>query len=334
MKTFKTIITTFALSVSTLALASGELPFGASLSLPATTDSGTCYSKVSVPALIEKQTEKVLVKAPTTTTVTTPATFSTAAETVTVKEASKRIITHPATYKNVTEKVLVKEASEKIVAVPATFKSVAEKVMTAPARKVWKVGTEWREGALSTTKGANGETRCLVEVPAKYTTVTKKVVATPATTKKVTIPAEYKTVAKRVIDQPARFETVDVPAVTKSIQVRKIANPESSVTKEIPGQYRTIAKDVLVRQGRDEWHRVLCKRNSNVSTVKALQTKLKNLGFYKGPLDGIHGPSTSRAVSKYQSKEMKSSFYGGTITWNTLQNLGLVAMAEGKTTTN
>ena len=41
---------------------------------------------------------------------------------------------------------------------------------------------------------------------------------------------------------------------------------------------------------------------------RSLQQKLRNLGYYRGLIDGIFGPQTARAISSYQE------FVGATVT--------------------
>ena len=58
---------------------------------------------------------------------------------------------------------------------------------------------------------------CLVEIPAQYQTVTRKVLKAPATTTDIAVPAEYRNIAKqvvvrdagvRLVPEPARYHTV------------------------------------------------------------------------------------------------------------------------------
>ena len=44
------------------------------------------------------------------------------------------------------------------------------------------------------------------------------------------------------------------------------------------------------------------KMGSSGSTVRELQTRLKNWGYYTGSVDGIYGPKTRAAVIKFQQK--------------------------------
>lgn len=47
---------------------------------------------------------------------------------------------------------------------------------------------------------------------------------------------------------------------------------------------------------------VVLKKGSTGSTVKSLQTKLKNWGYYKGSIDGIYGSQTVEAVKYFQRR--------------------------------
>ena len=57
------------------------------------------------------------------------------------------------------------------------------------------------------------------------------------------------------------------------------------------------------------------------STVQAAQTRLTQLGYYNGPVDGIFGPATRDAVAKYQiARQLNVT---GSLSPDTLQSLGL-----------
>ena len=61
------------------------------------------------------------------------------------------------------------------------------------------------------------------------------------------------------------------------------------------------------------------KKGSTGDKVKATQTKLKGLGFYKGVIDGKYGDLTTAAVINYQkSKQLTVDGCIGDQTWNSL----------------
>jgi peptidoglycan hydrolase-like protein with peptidoglycan-binding domain len=49
-----------------------------------------------------------------------------------------------------------------------------------------------------------------------------------------------------------------------------------------------------------QWKRVVCQANMGSSTLRAVQTALRNEGLYNGPIDGINGTLTKQAVKAYQ----------------------------------
>jgi hypothetical protein len=97
---------------------------------------------------------------------------------------------------------------------------------------VEKEKTVWKKGANPAQKldGATGEIMCLIKVPAKYKTIRKKVVKTPATTK-----------------------IVNIPAVSKTIKIKKLITAEMSKTVTIPEIKKTIEKKVLDTESQFSW---------------------------------------------------------------------------------
>ncbi len=232
---------------------------------PPNAEPGKCYARVLTPAKYEVRTEKVLASEASSKVRVIPAKYGYKTQKVLVKEASERIVPVPATYKTVKEKVLVSPATERVVTVPATYKTVTEKILVAPEMTGWKKGNRARRSNVCSTgdcdkvQGATGEVMCLVTTPAKYRTVTRKVVATPATTKTVPVPAVYKTVTKRVVATPATTKTVPVPAQYKTVKVKTIVEPARTVSTPIPAVYKTVTKKVKVADSKLSWKEVRCK---------------------------------------------------------------------------
>ncbi len=231
---------------------------------PPNAQPGHCYARVLTPAKYKTVTEKVLVKEASERLVTVPAKYGYKTQKVLVKEPSEKIVVVPATYKTVTEKVLVSPASERVVTVPAKYKTVTEKVLVAPATTTWKKGNRARNGACSTgdcdrVPGSTGEVMCLVNKPAQYRTITKKVLVSPATTRTIPVPAQYKTVTKRVVDRPATTKTIPIPAQYKTVRVKTIVEPATTKSIPVPAQYRTVTKKVKVADPVLTWKEVRCK---------------------------------------------------------------------------
>jgi len=62
---------------------------------------------------------------------------------------------------------------------------------------------------------------CLVAQPAQYKKVPKRVVAKPASTRKIKTPAKYTTVRIKKLIQPATTRTIPIPAKYKTVTKKK-----------------------------------------------------------------------------------------------------------------
>ena len=275
---------------------------------------GECYARVFVPPSYQTTTEKLLKAEASEQIQIIPARYTWVEEKVLVKEASERLEVVPATYRTVKEKVLVGEASERIETVPAVYDTVTERVLVKAGYTTWKKG----RGPIEKINQATGEIMCLVEVPAEYKTVSKRVLKTPATTRKAAIPAEYRTVTKRALDRPATTRKVMIPAEYKTVKVRKLAEPAKEKRIGIPAQYQTVTKTEKVGEGRLQWRPILCETNVTPDIVSRIQQALLAKGHNPGRVDGVIGSQTMSAVRSFQKTKGLAS---GQLTIETLNAL-------------
>lgn len=161
---------------------------------------------------------------------------------------------------------------------------------------------------------------CLVEIPAEYQTVSKRVLATPATTREEEIPAVYKTVRKRVMVKPPTTRTVEVPAEYETVRVQTVMKNAMVAKKRVPAEVRTVSRQTKVTEGRMEWKPILCETNVTPKVVSEIQTKLKARGHYDGPVDGILGRGTAAGIDSFQRAK---GFSRSGLTLETLAQLGL-----------
>ncbi len=166
-----------------------------------------------------------------------PATYKTIEEEITLQKESKKIIVTPAKYETVQKSIIITPASKKIVTTPATYDYKEEKILVEEEKSVWKKGAN----PAQKLDGATGEIMCLVKIPAKYKTIKKRVVKTPATTK-----------------------VVDLPAVTKVIKVKKLVEPTQTETVTIPAVKSTIKKTLLDQKPTFSWIKVGDKIEENL----------------------------------------------------------------------
>lgn len=309
------VVLSLTLAAPALAAGAAEGMVGQDM-LPPNAKAGECYARVYIPPAYKTTEEKVLRKEASERVEIIPAKYEWAEERVLVKEASQRLEVVPAKYGWKEETVVVKPESTRMEQVAAVYKTTTEEVLESPARTVWKNG----RGLVERLDNATGEIMCLVEIPAKYRTVTKTVLEKPATTSEVKIPAEYKTVRKQVMLTPPTTRTVEIPAEYSTVKVRKLVAAAEVKRIQIPAEYQTVAKVEKTSEGRMEWHRVLCETNLTRGVIESIQQALKNAGHDPGPIDGVFGSQTMRALRDYQQKK---GLPVGSITYETAQSLGV-----------
>lgn len=286
---------------------------------PQPTEFGKCYAKCRVPDCVVELSKTIKIKDEEVRKKVIPAVYETVTEKVLLKEASSRLKVIPAQYETVTERILVKEASTQIYEVPPQYTTVTEKVLVSPAFGKW-VKKRTSPNCLSTNP-EDCYTMCWEEIPAKYETITKKMVVPSGESKVVEVPAEYKTVTKRVLKSPARTEEVVIPAEYNTITKRVLVSPARVETVVIPAEWETVYyPHVADTGGFTEWREILCDGKTNVGVIQQVQQALAAKGYYLGQIDGLMGSRTELALQRYQEDQKLPT---GGLTIETLQSLGI-----------
>lgn len=287
------------------AQAESHKPHGATMTdaslFPPNPKAGECYARVLIPAKYRSVSERVLTRDAAERIEIIPARYETLEEPVLVKEASTKLEVIPVVYGEVQDRILVKPASTKIVQVPAEYETVTEQVLDRAAHTAWKKGPAaiQTSNVLSQTTTDTGEIMCLIEVPATYRSIQKRVLASPARTEEISIPAEYKTVTKTVVKEPATTREVTIPAKYDTVTVTKLVTPAKENRVAIPAAYETINRNDKVSDESMEWRQVMCEVNMTQSNVRALQRALAKEGYYKASVDGIIGSQTLDAARAF-----------------------------------
>ncbi len=284
--------------------------------LPPGAEPGECYARLFVPPTYRTVTEEKMKNEASERLKIIPAKYKWVQEQVMVKAASERLELLAAEYDWVEEQILVKQESARLEEVPQVFETVTEKILERPAHTVWKKGT----GPIEKMSNATGEIMCLVEVPAKYKTVYKRVLVSPAGTREIKIAAEYKSIRKKVMTKPPSTRTITIPAEYKTIKVKTVVSPAEVQRTAIPAKYQTVAKKEQVTEGRMAWHRILCQTNLDRGTVRSIQRALLKAGHNPGPIDGDIGRETLSALRAYQKDK---GLAVGNLTYETLKSLGV-----------
>ncbi len=277
---------------------------------------GECYARVFVPPTYKTETARVLRREASERIETSPTKYEWVEQRVEVQGPSEKVEVVPAAYEWVEEQVMVSPASSRTKIVPPVYETVKERVIDTPAHTVWKKG----RGPLERIDHATGEIMCLVEVPATYKTVTKRVLKTPSTSRVMEVPAKYKTVKKRVMKTPPQTRVIKVPAKYKTVKVKQMKTPAQTRSIPVPAEYQWVSKQVKVTEGKMAWRSVLCETNTTTQAVEALQRALAKAGYSPGKVDGVIGSKTRSALESYQ--RAKGLPVGG-LTLDTLKSLGV-----------
>lgn len=229
---------------------------------------------IVVPAEFEHKTETIVVKAASKRIVPVPAVFETIEEHVMIKPESKRINGVPAEFETLTERVMIKPETKRLIAVPAEyetvtetyemeaaytkievlqpqFETVTERVETKPASTKWM-----KKSADANCLSANPDdclVWCLVETPAEYQTITKRVnkgcdgsgIAAAGCIRTIEVPAKMGTLTVHKVKTPATTREEIVPAEYKNVTVHKLKTPATTGGVEIPAEYITLTKQVV-----------------------------------------------------------------------------------------
>ncbi len=285
--------------------------------LPPNAAPGECYARVLVPPKYEMKTDTITVREASERIELEDARYQWVEERVKVKEAWEEVVeVTPAQYEWVEEKVLIEDASFELKTVPAEFKTVEEQVLVRPAYTTWKKG----RGPIERIDEATGEIMCLVEVPAEYKSIKKTVLVAPERTVKTAIPAKYNTVKRRVMVKEPQVRKVTHAAEFKTVKVRKLVNEPKEIRIPVPAEYKTVERRELVTAAALNWREILCETNTTTNVVRKLQVALKERGFNPGPIDGVYGPLTQGAVTRYQRANNMAT---GGLTIKTLESLGV-----------
>lgn len=296
--------------------ADSVMGFEGSELLPPNARAGECYTRVFVPPVYKTVSERVLKKEASEIIEIIPAKYELTEEEVMVRGPSQRMELIPATHEWVEETVLIKESSSRLERIPAQFETVSEQVLDRPAHTVWKKGT----GPIQKINESTGEIMCLVEIPATYKTIYKRMQIAPASTKEITIPAEYKTVRKQVMKTPPTYRTIDIPAEYQMVKVNKLVSPAMAKRISVPAEYQTFTQQMRVSEGKMAWERILCETNVSAEIIRTLQLSLKKEGYDPGKIDGVFGTQTLSAVKTFQREK---GLPVGNLTYETFDKLGI-----------
>ncbi|MDQ7019311.1 MAG: peptidoglycan-binding domain-containing protein [Robiginitomaculum sp.] len=291
------LITSLILAVAARADAPGGGPFDA---LPDARP-GECFARVMIPARYETRYKDVLVDQGEEHIGVHDARFASQTRDILIRDAAKRYEVHQPVYKAVQERVMVRPAYERLMVEGAIYRHVKEQVQVAPAHTAWKPGkslADW--SGVKDTKNQHGEVYCLVEIPAKTKTVTKRILVRPARTHTVTVPPLYRTITRHILVDPGGVEEVPMAAQYDQITTQNLVAPASAYRTTIAPRTQQISYRVEIAPAQYDWIPVLCKTNATPAAIAGLQSQLQQLGYYHDRPSGELDLPTKKAVRAYQ----------------------------------
>lgn len=275
-----------------------------------------CQSQVLLPALYQAKTETVTLREPSASYTTTPVRMGYGERKVKVADAYVEYAIIPAKFGEVTETVEVERERVEIETLPATYRTETKRIKVKEATQRWNPACPQVLASQEGSVPAN----CLLEVPAEYTAISRQVIDIPARTIKKIIPARTETVTRKVLLEPAQVVRKEIPAVYSSVKLARVEETAKLNTSPIPAETREFPTQQKSRPERIVQMPALCETSISADKILQLQQRLHQLGYYTGTPEGLLGPKTRTALTRYQEDHQLAS---GAITLETLQKLQL-----------
>jgi hypothetical protein len=207
-----------------------------------------------------------------------------------IKKVDVKVQAQQAQFKTVEKKIVIRPAYHKIEVIPPKYEVKEEKIQVVPPRVIWQ---------------ENNGIFCKVEVPAEYITIKRQVMVEPPKCVKKLVPAEYITV-----------------------KVKKLVKDASCTPPQVKQEIQTATKKILIKGPEIVFDAILCNVNFRPEDVKKVQEKLKELGYYNGPINGKLDEATMAALVKFQ---VDHNLPAGNLSIETLEALGLHEIAQNYT---
>jgi len=201
----------------------------------------------------------------------------------TYKKVTKKVILEPAIakrvaidahYQDIEVEEMVHPATTEVISIPPTYKRINKRVKVRDSEYFWTDSSL----ASSNSRIENQCNKiCLIETPAKYKNIAKRVLVSPA--------------RSQVVKQPAKYKIVKVKRVERKAEFKKIT---------VPSEYEEVKVEREKTKGYAKWIPVVCESNMSPSLIKRVQQALKYQGFYNGEIDGVWSLESKSATRDYQ----------------------------------
>lgn len=273
-----------------------------------------CQRQVLKPAIISPRNERITVVEGSNLYELTPTELGTTERKVKIKDGYVSYEVIPATFKQVTETVEIERERIELVTLPAEYTTETKQI------KVKDATQRWNPACLPVADNTPLPTHCLLNTPAEYTTVTRKIIKTPARTLKKVIPSKTQTITRQVIDQPAQLIRKEIPAEYTTLNLTHVTKAAGTRSSLMPTEYQNVATELVHQAATVGNTAAWCEDQLQVMDGTRLQQRLKQLGYYQGVINGNYNPQTQQALVAFQQANHLAS---GAITLESLRKLGL-----------
>lgn len=276
---------------------------------------------VMIPAQFQTVTDRVDV---TSISKSLASPTATAKKYIMVKPESKRYIEVPAVYENASEPYIIEPATYRIEVLQPRFETVTDRIETKAAATKWV-----KKKADAACLSANPDdclVWCLVETPAEYQTITRRVNkgcdgsggADAGCIKSIEIPAVMGTRTVQKIKTPATVQEEIIPAEYKMETVRStdeyitvtkqvLTVPPSFREEFIPAEYKAATAKVVKKQASSRTETI------PPEYISVTKRKLVKAGGFSAWREILCGENvTGYKISEIQTALKKAGYYTGT----------------------
>lgn len=280
---------------------------------------GQCFARVLIPAEYATEAQTVTVQDGYERIEVSQPQFRTGSQNVVVRDEYKRYQVTEPQFRTEQATITTRPAFERLVVEPAQFASQPRAVTIREPRLVWRRGTDL--SGVRRIDPQTGDVFCLVEEPGQTQAYSYRALTRPETVRRETVPAQVQTVTRQVLVRPATVQEVVVPAEVRSVAVHELVAPAAERRVAVEPRLGTFNRQVMTAPERYEWVPVVCETQMTGGLNSRIQQALAQRGLYRGPIDGIVGPMTRDALSRFQRAERIPG--GGQVTTETLSRLGV-----------
>jgi len=226
------------------------------------------------------------------------------------REAFESIDIKKPEFKKSIKKIVVKPAYKKIIKTPAIYETKIISILVESAKK------EWIKSDCNRDK-SECATVCLKEIPAKYKTITKKILKTPPLTKIIEFPAVYKEVeVKELVSEASSSRKVmpelkskyDVLVGLDTIKFFWLKNDKK--TKSLPTGY-----SICRVKSKQEYKEFTKEVVSSPASVKKIKVEQKTIDLEVEKLIKDGSVATLEIPPVYENIKSKVELSPSKIVW-------------------